>query len=368
LAYSGQHPRFTTETFRPQSADPSSPLEGMVFRSDGTSRTKGLWEYINSAWQPVGNIAIPPSSNKVENLGIAFSVAASAATIAIKTDGGTNPSATDIVSVGFRNATAATGQFSTVNITGALSLVVPSTATLGQSSAVAAYIYVYLINNAGTAELAVSRSLYDEGSVVSTVIINTGSDSAATIYSTTARSGVALRLVGRILNTQATAGTWASTATEISVLPFIPVKVVAVYNTNAGQPITTGGANKIIDFEDKVIDTHNAVTVGASWNFTAPLTDDYLVCFDAGLTSSTGWSGSEGYVAFIYVNGVQTTEHYEYPNGGGVDIRAAIAVSRVFRVTAGQTIDIRVFHNSGVTISMNPSEQDVWISITNMGV
>lgn len=36
--------------FTPQAADPTSPKEGDIFRSDGTSRAEGLWQYKGGAW------------------------------------------------------------------------------------------------------------------------------------------------------------------------------------------------------------------------------------------------------------------------------------------------------------------------------
>ncbi len=55
MAYVGQNPKFNTETLRPQSADPSNPGEGMIFRADGTSRAKGIWEYRDGNWQNIGS-------------------------------------------------------------------------------------------------------------------------------------------------------------------------------------------------------------------------------------------------------------------------------------------------------------------------
>lgn len=223
MAYIGNFPKFRAQTYRPQSADPSNPTEGMVQYSDGTARTEGLWVYKNAAWELVGAAAFSNnSSSQIINLGLAASVGSSALTVAVKTAGGIDATAGDKVTVAFRNATSATGQYSSVDITAALSMVVSSGSTLGQTSAVASYVYVYLINNSGTAELAVSRSLYDNGSIVSTTAEGGagGADSASVIYSTTARSNVACRLVGRLLNTQATAGTWATTPSEVSLQPF----------------------------------------------------------------------------------------------------------------------------------------------------
>ena len=54
MSFIGNNPKWNTSTYNPQSADPANPTEGMVFRSDGTSRAEGLWEYKNGEWQQIG--------------------------------------------------------------------------------------------------------------------------------------------------------------------------------------------------------------------------------------------------------------------------------------------------------------------------
>lgn len=187
-----------------------------VWTSNGLSADPG--------WQNAASS--PQQSYEISNVGISASVSASALTIALKqSDGSTNcSSGASACNIGFRNATAATGSFSQVQVTGALSTVISSGSTAGQTSAVASTLYVYAINNAGTAELSWSSSYYDCGSVVTTTAEGGAgaADSGVTMYSTTARTGVACRLLSRMLNTQSTAGTWASTMTEIALGPFTP--------------------------------------------------------------------------------------------------------------------------------------------------
>src|SRR5258706_2805881 len=90
----------------------------------------------------------------VQNLSLAFSVASSALTCNVKTRAGATASATDPVSVAIRNATLATGDFNVRNITAALSLVISSGSTLWHLNATPGSIYWYVIDNAGTLELA----------------------------------------------------------------------------------------------------------------------------------------------------------------------------------------------------------------------
>lgn len=178
---------------------------------------------------------IANTSYDLTNLSLTATVAANALTVAVKTQTGANPSATSPVTAGFRSATVTSGVYSLVTITSALSVVVPSTATLGHSNGNLRRIYVYLINNAGTAELAVSSGIYRDNSIVSTT--GTPANSNYVMYSTTGRSNVACRLIGYIESTQATAGTWVTAPSKIQLVPFTPIKTVARYIKNAQQNI-----------------------------------------------------------------------------------------------------------------------------------
>ncbi len=167
----------------------------------------------------LGTSAGQDSSYDLRNYTITATVGSSALTVALKSKNGTDPTSSDAVSVAFRSTTAATGTYSIVNATAATSVVVSSGSTLGHTSAVATYFYIYAINNSGTVELAISTKLFDEGSVqTSTAEGGAGAaDSASVLYSTTARTGKAIRLLARLLSTQSTAGTWAAVPTEISL-------------------------------------------------------------------------------------------------------------------------------------------------------
>ena len=151
-------------------------------------------------------------------------MAANAVTIAIKTVGGADPSASSPVSIRFRSATLTDGSTVVRQITGALSTVISSGSTGGTINAIASRIYVGVLDNAGTVELCwwnpvMTTGLFSwsESGVISTTAeggVGTA-NSAGVIYSTTARSLVAARYAGYFESTQATAGTWASAATVV---------------------------------------------------------------------------------------------------------------------------------------------------------
>lgn len=190
------------------------------------------------------------NSSGIRNLGIATSVGSSALTISLKqSDGSTDPASGDgAVIVGMRSSTLTSGAFNKRSVTAALSLVISSGSTLGQTNAKPANIYVYLIDNAGTLELAVSGTRYAEMGVISTTAEGGAgaADSGTVVYSTTARSNVPYRLVGVITNTQTTAGTWASAGTVLGVgaygtLKSTNVPTVQTFTTGSGTYYTPAG-------------------------------------------------------------------------------------------------------------------------------
>ena len=155
---------------------------------------------------------------------LTVTMAANAVTIAVKTNAGSDPSATDPVSVRFRSATLTDSSYVTRKISGALSTVISSGSTGGTIDAVASRIYIGVIDNAGTVELCWWNALttsglfgWSENGLVSTTAEGGAgaADSAGVVYSTTARVILAGRYAGYFESTQATAGTWASAATVI---------------------------------------------------------------------------------------------------------------------------------------------------------
>lgn len=134
--------------------------------------------------------------------GISASVAANAMTVSASA-----------LSLDFRSTTLGSGTVTTVSGTPS-NLVIPASATLGTVNAVQSDIYVLALNNAGTIELAVVNVSggvdLSETGLISTTAISGLATSATVIYSTTARTNVAYRVIGLIRSTQATAGTWAT--------------------------------------------------------------------------------------------------------------------------------------------------------------
>ena len=116
--------------------------------------------------------------------------------------------------VQFRNPTLANGAPVSANIASALSLVVPSGATLGTTSAVQAQLALVLLYNAGAPALGIVNMAggvnLDETTLLSTTAISAAATSAGVVYSTAAITSSPFRVLGVVTITEAVAGTWAT--------------------------------------------------------------------------------------------------------------------------------------------------------------
>ncbi len=192
------------------------PLDSQIYVS-----ALGLNESLDVAITNGAFAGAANSSQLVGNVGLFPSVAANALTVALLTSSGSSPSSGSPVLFYFRSTTATIGQFFQLSVTSNISVVVPATATLGQASAVATPTYVYAQAVGGIVRMCVSSNpAIDEGSLQTSITISTSSNARAALYCSTGGTGP-VKLIGRFISQQATAGQWATAPTEVSVLPFV---------------------------------------------------------------------------------------------------------------------------------------------------
>jgi hypothetical protein len=167
-----------------------------------TGTTAASWSYLFE-----GSSNIP--FNDLKN--ISASVSGNALTVTL------NP-----CTLNFRSSTLTSGAFLTRSVPTAITLTVSSGSTLGTTSAVESKLAIVAIDNAGTVELAIVNSTvygaFNEAALISTTAEGGvgGADSGSVFYSTTARTSVAIRVIGYVISTQATAGSWASAPSNVS--------------------------------------------------------------------------------------------------------------------------------------------------------
>ena len=186
-----------------------------------TGTTAASWSYL---FEGSSNIPYADLNN------ISASVASNALTVTL------NP-----CTLNFRSSTLTSGAFLTRSVPTAITLTVSSGSTLGTTSAVESKLAIVAIDNAGTVELAIVNSTvygtFNEAALISTTAEGGvgGADSGSVFYSTTARTSVAFRVIGYVVSTQATAGSWASAPSNLSGNSIIEAAVPAKLSTASGS-------------------------------------------------------------------------------------------------------------------------------------
>lgn len=262
-------PTLAAMKLTPQDAQPTGASQvGDLYMSTAgilwvctTAGTPGTWTKVGSTEQV---------SDGIFNCGLVTSVASNALTITLKqANGSSDPAAGDgAVTVYTRGTTAATGDEVIAQAVSATSLVVPSTATLGTSNGVAMYLYVYAVNNAGVLELGVvGNAMIDEGTRQSSTAMSNAADNPGVLYTAVSRTQVGVKLIGRILITEATAGTWATNASEVSPVPFSGT-MSNLIGTQTNDNASSGRVGETL-FMSRVRSAAASISTGTPLNLTA---------------------------------------------------------------------------------------------------
>jgi len=117
--------------------------------------------------------------------------------------------------------------------------------------------------------------------------------------------------------------------------------VAARYTTAAGQSIPNTATDTIVDFGTKVYDTHNAVTTGASWKFTAPIQGFYKVCTFIHYSSANAWVAGNSVYATIFKSTVAWATVDDFPVMASVTDAIPIKGCTTVQMNAGEYVDFR---------------------------
>jgi hypothetical protein len=141
--------------------------------------------------------------------------------------------------------------------------------------------------------------------------------------------------------------------------------VAARYTDAAGQNLVTG---TIYNWATKDYDTHNAVTTGASWKFTAPMVGKYRI--NCRWITGSATSGAIGNIVGLRLS----------KNGGAAAAYVAISYAVVtgsiaktgtgattVNLVAGDTISLLGLNNTGSTHTTDASSDENFIEIERVG-
>lgn len=240
---------------------------------------------------------------------IAASVAANALTLTL------NPTSLD-----FRAAPLTSGTVNARVVGAALSLVVPSGATLGTVNALSSRLVLLAIDNAGTVELAVVNLAgglnLDETTLINTVAISAGATAANVIYSTTARTGVPFRVVGFVDSTQAAAGTWATAPSTIQGV--------------GGQALA---ARSSLGYGQTWQDVTGSRVLGTTYTNTTgrPIVVSVMMYFASGANNSglkVNGADIQRFIGNNNAGGIGATVSAVVPNGGTYAVDSSAPITR----------------------------------------
>ena len=160
--------------------------------------------------------AAATSAYLIDNAEIAITRSGNAETFHLKTAAGTDPSGSDVVRIGFANAT---GGYDIVQCSSALSVTLSSGSTGGAVNALEFKVGIILLNNAGTLAMGavVRPSGIKDNSIVSTTAEGGAgaADSPRVIYSASALTNVRARVLGYATYTLAAVGTWDTAPSDV---------------------------------------------------------------------------------------------------------------------------------------------------------
>lgn len=140
--------------------------------------------------------------------------------------------------------------------------------------------------------------------------------------------------------------------------------VLAVYSSSTSRTMTNG-VFTLVNYEDKIVDTHDAVATGAGWAFTCPDERSYTLFGGVRLTSATTWDIGDTLMVAAYKNGAILRNLGVWVSGAasGTNLQAAVYGSTPEYCVKGDTISFYVLHNSGGDINLNGAPTANWCAV-----
>jgi hypothetical protein len=299
-------------------------------------------------------------SGLIENLEISTSRSGNAETIAIKTAAGTDPSASDKIRIGFRDATAGTGAYSVLDVTAAASIVVSSGSTLGATSATIFRLWLVAFNDAGTFRLGVIKCALTDGvyglqdNVLESSTAEGGAgaaDSSGVIYTGTGVTSKAMRVLGYLEYTLTTAGTWDAAPSRINIYSQgdrLPGETVQIRRNQTGA-VATG--TTILPTDDSIPQNTEGTEFMTQEIVPKSAANMLEIEHNGSYAISTGQAIAAALFQDSTANALAAKTNWMVTNNGFLIINFRHSMRA--QTTSSTTFKIRAGPNTAVTITFN---------------
>jgi hypothetical protein len=225
------------------------------------------------------------------------------------------------------------------------------------------FVQSSLTNNAAA---GVRWSVYVNGTIVRTLF---DSDAAQNLIG--ASTILSNLVAGQTISIRCGSSITASAQGTLSIMRLSGPSVIAAtesvnarYNTNAGQTINGASANNIINYGTKVYDSHNAVTTGASWKFTAPISGKYsLKAYNA--TNNASYAAGERLYMEIWKNGVYDHTFAFTRIQSAITTNFSVFGTSTISLNAGEYIHVNYVTNPNT--SLQTAGDLNWVAIERVG-
>jgi hypothetical protein len=142
--------------------------------------------------------------------------------------------------------------------------------------------------------------------------------------------------------------------------------VAARYFTTSAQSLSAFSYS-VVNFNTKDFDTHNAVTIGSDWKFTAPTSGLYEVSsFIQTNCTAIFPNVSQHVIGLNGANETQMLSGYRFFNSSSFGLTAEHPGTATIRLNKGDYIQIKIWHNTASS-TLPSTGSRAWIAVKKVG-
>lgn len=157
---------------------------------------------------------------------------------------------------------------------------------------------------------------------------------------------------------------------SITSLKNLEQTITARYTTGSTPQTISHNVLTVVNFETKSIDTHNAVTIGDDWTFTAPLPGIYIIQASVRFSNSTAWDPADRmFFQYILNNSQWSVVGFKEAHvATGISSSQVVQGSDVVRMNEGDEFKIKIFQHTGLPLAILNAPDNNIVSIVRIGL